>query len=643
MINKIESKLAYQLLIKIMSVISIVIFLVGISVVIFMRLSSERELESQLNIDSIHVQNEITALFESAETHALQLSLNETIFRYLDQVSSQEDIEIDPHYEEVLNILNSINDSGQDNLVAWVASVKGNFYLSGDGGTPGPEYEITQRPWFKPEFFDQSHYYSDPYYDWGTDAVVVSAIKPIRLNNGDQGFVAIDFDLDIIPEVIDKINVGEEGKILIMDQSNQIIYHPLKQLILGSKIEDVMPDLQGDLTYTTGNSIRTLNLDGDAYYLKSVKIDRADWKLLMLVKVSDVTRPLKAFLWDFILGLLLLALLVMVIIGWFIQKLLKPIDGLTAYGGQVAKGNLYETPPYEYAKRPDEMGDLARSFVTITEVFKQKNKMLEERVHDQQLEIQKQYHYILEKEKMASIGTLVAGVAHEINTPLGVSITTGTYIEEIAQEISKAHDNKKLSKSFFQKQLRNLEEASDLLVSNLNRAEGLVVQFKNITSQESNLDYDTIDLKIFVDQVIKDLKPALLEKAVEVKNDIRPGIEIISLSRALSQVFINLIMNSLHHGFSDNQDGQIHLQGSLEDGRVEVVYRDSGKGMSKETLDHLFEPFYTTKRNGKNSGLGMFIIHNLVHKNLRGNLTCESQVNQGVTFKIGLPQSLVEK
>lgn len=640
MLKKIEEKLAYQLLIKIMLVISVVLLLVGVSVALFMRYTSERELDRRLTVESVHVKNEVVTLFENAETYAKQLAFNTSIYDYLNDLKHIDDLGDHDKYLEVLDVMLAIDESSQNDFVAWIANEKASFYLTGEGLTPGPDYVIKDRPWYDASKFDQDIYYTPPYYDWGTKEVVLSAIKSLSLDEDDRGFVAIDFNLNILPSVIESINVGYEGEIFVVDGDGLYVYHPESSQILRGNIRDHMPEIKDQVYGGSEKDFQTVTLQGQAYYLKTLSIDKNQWQLVVLVKVSEVLSPLKDFLMTFGLLLFLLLFLLAVLMTKAIQAKLKPIEGLKKYGGLVAKGHLDKTPPYDYAKRRDEMGDLARSFVTITEVFKQKNTMLEDRVQSQQKEIQKQYHYMLEKEKMASIGTLVAGVAHEINTPLGVSITTGTYIEELANDLISHHKDKKLSKVFFKKHLASLYDASDLMMSNLKRAEGLVMQFKDMTRQESHEDLETFVLKDLVDQVVRNLKPAYKDRPIEIINMVDPDIEMTSIVRAMTQVITNLIMNSLHHGFEDQTPGKLIFLGGLNNHEVEFVYEDTGCGMSQETLDHIFEPFYTTKRNGNNSGLGMFIIHNLIYQNLRGSLTCQSRLGEGVVFKMTLAKTL---
>jgi signal transduction histidine kinase len=183
-----------------------------------------------------------------------------------------------------------------------------------------------------------------------------------------------------------------------------------------------------------------------------------------------------------------------------------------------------------------------------------------------------------------------------------------------------------------------MEEASVLLLTNLRRGTDLVKQFKSITSTASEEEGEVINIKVFVDQVIDSLKPAYKHRPIVIENDIEDSISLETIPRAITQVVTNLIMNSLHHGFDEEMSGSISFKGRRDGDFLHLVYKDTGKGMDKETLDHIFEPFYTTKKNANNSGLGMFIVHNLIHQTLGGSLKCKSQPNQGVTFLMTLPR-----
>ena len=638
----VEKKIAYQLLLKVMIVIALVICLVGLSVVIFMRTTIEKEVNHRLNSQTKRVESEVSALFRSAETYAQQLALNQNIITYLSQVENQEEIKTHPQYDNVLNLLLSINRNDSNNYLAWIANEKANFYLTGEGVTPGSSYRIKQRPWYDPIHFSKGLFYSEPYFDWGTDQVVLSAIRVLNLTEDNRAFVAIDFNLNIIPDVIKNIDLGKTGEAFVVDEKGLFIYHPSKPFVLQENIKNVLPDLgvyASDLE--DSKDISKIRVNGENYYLKTLNLEPIGWQLIILIGREEVMAPLREFLWQASVYVLILLFIASYAIAFFIQKKLKPIEALSAYGTAIARGNLEEIPPYEYAKRKDEMGDLARSFVTITEVFKQKNAALAEEIKTQQDEIQKQYHYILEKEKMASIGTLVAGIAHEINTPLGVSITTSSYMRELIGEISSHYKDKKLSKSYFESHLLSIKEASTLLLTNLRRGASLVDQFKSITSTGREEDYEKVDMKDFVDQVLDSLRPAYKHRPITIENKIEASVVIETIPRGLTQVITNLIMNSLHHGFDQEDAGTISFRGRMDGDMVNITYKDTGRGMDVETLDHIFEPFYTTKKNSNNSGLGMFIVHNLVHQTLGGSIKCKSQLGQGVTFLISLPKKWI--
>lgn len=638
----VEKKIAYQLLVKVMVVIALVICLVGLSVVIFMRTTLEKGVNHRLASQTKRVESEVSALFQSAETYAHQLALNQTIIDYLSQIENLEDIENHPQYDNILNLLLTINKNDSNNYLAWIANEKANFYLTGEGVTPGPNYRIKQRPWYKPNLFSKGLFYSDPYFDWGTDQIVLSAIRVLNLQEDNRGFIAIDFNLNIIPEVIKNIDLGKTGEVFVVDEKGLFIYHPSKSFVLQENIQNVLPDLS---TYTSelddSKALSKIRVNGENYYLKTLDVDPIGWQLIILIGREEVMAPLRDFLWQASVYVLILLIIGSYAIAFFIQKKLKPIEAISAYGTAIAGGNLEEVPPYEYAKRKDEMGDLARSFVTITEVFKQKNAALADEIKNQQDEIQKQYHYILEKEKMASIGTLVAGIAHEINTPLGVSITTSSYMRELIGEISSHYKDKKLSKSFFESHLLSIKEASALLLTNLRRGALLVDQFKSITSTGREEAYEKVDMKEFVDQVLDSLRPAYKHRPIAIENNIEDGVITETVPRGMTQVITNLIMNSLHHGFEQEDSGSISFRGRIDGDMVNIIYKDTGKGMELETLDHIFEPFYTTKKNSNNSGLGMFIVHNLVHQTLGGSIKCKSQPGQGVTFLISLPKKWI--
>lgn len=247
---------------------------------------------------------------------------------------------------------------------------------------------------------------------------------------------------------------------------------------------------------------------------------------------------------------------------------------------------------------------------------------------------------LIEAEKMASLGGLVAGISHEINTPIGVSVTAISHLEKIQNEIEHEFLAGTLEKETFQKQLASSQEAIRIVLSNLRRASSLIASFKRVSVDQSCGGEAQFDLKTLFDDALLSLSPELRKTKHQINFDASAPIQLEADPGALHQILNNLVMNSLLHAFPKMENGMINIaiDGSGDD--VVITFQDNGVGMSPEIRARIFEPFFTTKRGQGGSGLGMHIIYNLVTQTLNGKIHCQSSPGKGTCFTIRLPASL---
>jgi len=245
---------------------------------------------------------------------------------------------------------------------------------------------------------------------------------------------------------------------------------------------------------------------------------------------------------------------------------------------------------------------------------------------------------LVESEKMAALGNLVAGVAHEINTPLGVGISAATLAEGQLKILSEKYERGELERSGMDEFLEVSRESFEILVMNLRKAAGLVSSFKQVSVDQTMDEIRQFNLQEYIGTILQSMKPAFRKKSVDIELVCDPGITIRSYPGAISQILINLLMNAIVHAFPGDRKGHIRIEATLVGGRLELRFSDDGVGIPPENLGHIFEPFFTTNRSAGGTGLGLNIVYNLVVARLKGTIACESVPEQGTTFLISFPQ-----
>jgi signal transduction histidine kinase len=246
---------------------------------------------------------------------------------------------------------------------------------------------------------------------------------------------------------------------------------------------------------------------------------------------------------------------------------------------------------------------------------------------------------LVEQEKMASLGELVAGVAHEINTPIGVGITAVSHMDESISRIKTAFAEGKLTKKDFTSMLSAINESADIIGSNLNRAADLVKAFKSVAVDQSSAQQRQIDLQEYIQDILTSLRPKLKRSQHEITVKVPDRIELYCDPGAISQIITNLLMNSLNHAFAQDEVGHIVIAANITGETLHLTYSDDGQGIDSDILNRLFDPFVTTKRGQGGSGLGTHTIYNLVTQGLGGRIQCVSEEGQGCRFEITLPMS----
>lgn len=249
---------------------------------------------------------------------------------------------------------------------------------------------------------------------------------------------------------------------------------------------------------------------------------------------------------------------------------------------------------------------------------------------------------LVQSEKMASLGQLVAGVAHEVNTPLGICVTSITALKEKVDNLKKAVDAQELTKNQLTDTLDLLTEYQQIIERSLDKSVELIRGFKSVAVEQHTDPELTINLAQHVNDVVNTVKTMFKRKKYNIAIDLDEEFEFTTYPSAWNQILTNLLMNSHIHGFEGLDEGDIAINFSERNGYLTLTYQDNGHGISSEVKKTIFDPFVTTKRGQGGSGLGLNIVFNLVHSKLGGTITCPD-VDKGCCFKVKVPVDFVNQ
>lgn len=247
---------------------------------------------------------------------------------------------------------------------------------------------------------------------------------------------------------------------------------------------------------------------------------------------------------------------------------------------------------------------------------------------------------LVESAKLAALGGLVAGVAHEVNTPLGIAVTATSVIDDSINELNDAFKAQTLTSVQFSEIMENLTTGKDLLTSNLNKAANLIKDFKQTAVDQSTEERETFYISTILNALLTSIHPKTRAVGVTPKIEGDDTLTMTSFPGVLTQIISNLILNSTIHAFEHQSHPEISIRYYQDKNKIVFDYRDNGCGVSDSLHQKIFEPFYTTKRGQGGTGLGLNLVFNLIHQKLHGTLEFNSVPNQGVNFIISLPKDL---
>jgi signal transduction histidine kinase len=330
------------------------------------------------------------------------------------------------------------------------------------------------------------------------------------------------------------------------------------------------------------------------------------------------------------------------------SRVSKPLAQLKAFAHDVANKNFSIDIQTTH---DDEFADLAKELDTMRIALKESFENLEDRVKkrtedltrvnteltDTVATLEDAKDSLVQTEKLAALGSLVAGVSHELNTPIGNGRVMSSSLYETARLLKSQFENGTMTKSQFENGLEEILQGANLIERNLLKAINLVQSFKKIAVDRTSDKRRAFHLNEFIAEVESTLHHIFKSNPYELRIDLGDDVELDSFPGVLSQIVSNLINNALMHGLENRAAGTVTVQTRPSGNHVTISIIDNGVGMPEEVQKRIFEPFFTTKMGKGGSGLGMHIVHNLTTGTLGGRLAVTSATNEGTTISITIP------
>jgi signal transduction histidine kinase len=393
---------------------------------------------------------------------------------------------------------------------------------------------------------------------------------------------------------------------------------------------------------TNGATMRPVSVGKVMVYFSRAQIDAA--------LASELARK--------VIEVLLLDITLVLALSSSLRVVFRPLgqlrDGLFELATR-STGEVEELPE----QRKDELGDVIRGFNQIQRRLKstiERTRKAEEAARQSArqtaaalADLRLTQESLLQAERLASLGGLVAGVAHEVNTPVGIVHTSASVLKDATDSMQAAVQAEGLKKSTVLRYLDTAAESARLIMNNAHRAAQLIHSFKQIAVDQTSEARRPFALMAYVDEIVTSLRPKL--KGTEIVLRQEPNgeggeggegasvdIMLDSYPGAFAQVLTNLLLNCVEHAFGPDQGGRIEVRARLRGEMVEMEVADNGAGIPPEVIDRIFDPFFTTRRGQGGTGLGLNIVYNLIVKQFNGSISARSTVGQGTEFRLRIPR-----
>jgi signal transduction histidine kinase len=500
-----------------------------------------------------------------------------------------------------------------------------------------------------------------------TGKAVIVITQPIMNENGDLTAVLLqNIKLDLLQDMSEDAKIGQTGQTLVFTSDGKVIA-PQNNQTTG-----IISYIPGELSDLFKKDLRNLGQftrdDGQQVMVATTRVKTPGWGVGVTITHREVLQSFYNSIKYGIVTFCIIFLLLTFVSSVIFNKLFRSITTVTEQFASMNEGNFASATISEDIIHfvPQELQKLCTTFNTMSktiqnnmkvihktnEDLQQVHEQLEDKVEqrteelllkNQELQqamenLKQTQDQLVHAEKMASLGNLVAGIAHEINTPVGVGVTATSHLQKVTKDFAHLYTVGDVKRRDLTNYLAESEEALAIIFSNLERASQLIRSFKQVSVDQSSEARRVFNIKQYLGEILLSLHPKLKRTRHKITVQCDENLQMDSFPGAFGQIITNLVMNSLIHAYEPDHAGQITITIVPEGAqRICLTYADDGKGMEREVVAQIFNPFFTTKRGMGGTGLGLYILYNIVKQQFGGSIDCVSEPGKGTKFMIEIP------
>ncbi|MEN9868875.1 MAG: hypothetical protein RL748_4465 [Pseudomonadota bacterium] len=538
-----------------------------------------------------------------------------------------------------------------------------------------PKYDHRKRPWYQLAVNRGQAGWSDVYVTKTPPRLVLSATQPLFDEQQRFSGVAVaSLSLAGISEFLSNLQVGKTGQSFIIERNGNLLAtstgevpfilksgQPQRLSMLDSKdhltgrtshfLHEKFPDLK-KIQRPTNLEFMIADQRQFVQVLPFADGRGLEWLIVVVIPELDFMEEIQANAWR-TLWLVLVALGAVIALGILTARWVTgPITAINQVAGEISQGAWDKTVQLQ---RHDELGELAAAFNHMTRQLRetlttlehrveertadlaQANITLEQRVLERSNELEHALAHLMQTEKMATLGGMVAGLTHELNTPLSNVRLAAEALAAEVQNLAQAWDQGLLKRSTLDKFIEYTASTSIMIDRAAQRSANLIESFKQVAVDQSSQRRCQFDLRQIVLHTVQTLEPTLNRTPFQVVIDVETGMIIDGYPGPMEQVLTNLIGNSLAHAFAGRDHGCMTIQATRIGQDLQLVYIDDGIGMHDDITRRIFDPFFTTKAGAGGSGIGMYTVYNLITGLMGGMIQVEGRPGQGARFAMLIP------